>query len=194
MKKKLVIGMGFALSLVMGQLMAQNEGAAGGVVMDTSPTCDDLNWSAQVLAENPDIALSCKAVYEKNGELYAKVSIEVVRVRGNRMTFRPFHTDGGMGSSRSVHLGSSWRVQIGGREYRASDLMRGQELNVYIPEDRFALAVEDADGPDEIDIVAIEDALIEMPATASPMFLIGLLGGACIALGGVLSGIRRRLA
>ena len=194
MKKKLVIGMGFALSLAMGQPMAQNEGAAEGIAMDTSPTCDDLNWSAQVLAANPDIALSCKAVYEKNGVLYAKVSIEVVRVRGSRMTFRPLHTDGGMGDSRSVQLGTSWRAQIGGSEYRASDLMRGQELNVYIPEDRFALVVEDADGPDEIDIVAIEEHVVEMPKTASPLFLIGLLGSACVVLGGVLSGVRRRLA
>ena len=184
MNKKLVIGMGFALSLGMGQAMAQDAAA---------PTCADLNWSAEVLAANPDIAMSCKAVYEKNGELYAKVSIEVVRVRGNRMTFRPMHTDGTKGDSRSVQLDNAWRAEIGGRSYRASDLMRGQELNVYLPEDRFALIIEDADGPDIADIVVIEE-VVEMPTTASPLFLIGLLGGAFVALGGMLSGIRRRLA
>ena len=184
MNKKLVIGMGFALSLTMGQAMAQ----------DAAPTCADLNWSAQVLAANPDIAKSCRAVYEKNGKMYAKVAIEVVRIRGNRMTFRPQHTDGGMGDSRSVQLNNSWRAEIGGRQYRASDLMRGQELNIYIPEDRFALIIEDADGPDEMDIVVIEEEVVEMPTTASPLFLIGLAGGAFVALGGLLSGIRRRLA
>ena len=83
---------------------------------------------------NPDIGQSCQSVYEKGGALYAKVVIEVVRVRGNRMTFRPVHTDGTMGDSRSVQLDSSWRADIGGRSYRASDLMRGQQLNTYIPQ------------------------------------------------------------
>jgi hypothetical protein len=71
--------------------------------------------------------------------------------------------------------------------------MRGQQLNVYIPQDRFALAVEDADGLDVADMVVIEE-VVEMPTTASPLFLIGLAGGAFMALGGLLSGLRRRLA
>ena len=184
MQKKLVVAMGMALALSAGSATAQ----------DAAPTCADLNWSADVLAANADIGESCQAVYEKDGKLYAKVSIEVVRVRGNRMTFRPLHTDGTMGDSRSIQLDSSWRAEIGGRSYRASDLMRGQQLNVYIPEDRFALAIEDADGPDEADIVMIEEEVVEMPTTASPLFLVGLAGGAFLALGGLLSGLRRRLS
>lgn len=184
MKKKMVVAMGMALALSAGSVSAQ----------DAAPTCADLNWSADVLAANPDIGMSCSAVYEKDGKLYAKVPIEVLRVRGNRMTFRPMHTDGTMGDSRSVQLDSAWRAEIGGRQYRASDLMRGQQLNVYIPEDRFALAIEDADGPDEADIVMIEEEVVEMPTTASPLFLVGLAGGAFLALGGLLSGVRRRLS
>ena len=40
----------------------------------------------------------------------------------------------------------------------------------------------------------IEDEVVEMPTTASPLFLVGLAGGAFLALGGLLSGIRRRLS
>ncbi len=187
MSKKMAVAVGMALALSAGQLVAQEER------VESTVTCDDLNWSAEVLALNPDIAAMCQTVYEKDGRLFAKTSIEVVRVRGNTMTFRPIHTDGTRGDSRSVTLDSSWRAEIGGRQYRASDLMRGQNLNVYLPEDRFALAVEDADGPDDADFVMIETAT-EMPTTASPLFLIGLAGGAFLALGGLLSGIRRRLA
>ena len=193
MQKKLVVAMGMALALSAGQVAAQENASTADMVKE-APTCADLNWSAEVLAANPDIGISCQAVYEKNGSLFAKVSIEVIRVRGNRMTFRPLHTDGTKGDSRSIQLDSSWRAEIGGRSYRASDLMRGQQLNVYIPEDRFALAVEDADGPDEADMVMIEDEVVEMPTTASPLFLIGLAGGAFLALGGLLSSVRRRLA
>ena len=185
---KVVIAVGMAVALSSGSLLAAT------AVESTTVTCADLNWSAEVLAANPDIGMSCQAVYEKNGSLFAKVSIEVIRVRGNRMTFRPLHTDGTKGDSRSIQLDSAWRAEIGGRSYRASDLMRGQQLNVYIPEDRFALAVEDADGPDEMDMVAIEEEVVEMPTTASPLFLIGLAGGAFLALGGLLGRVRRRLA
>ena len=192
MKKKLVVATGLALSLSAGQLMAQNASTAD--MVKEAPTCADLNWSAEVLAENPDIGMTCQAVYEKDGKLFAKASIEVVRVRGNRMTFRTLHTDGTKGDSRSITLDPSWRAEIGGRTYRASDLMRGQQLNVYLPEDRFALAVEDVDGPDEAEIVVIEEEVVEMPTTASPLFLIGAVGGAFLALGGLLGGLRRRLS
>ena len=192
MKKKLVVATGLALAMSAGQLMAQNASTAD--MVKEAPTCADLNWSAEVLANNPDIGMTCQAVYEKDGKLYAKASIEVVRVRGNRMTFRTLHTDGTKGDSRSITLDPSWRAEIGGRTYRASDLMRGQQLNVYLPEDRFALAVEDVDGPDEAEIVVIEEEVVEMPTTASPLFLIGAVGGAFLALGGLLGGLRRRLS
>ena len=185
MHKKMVVAVGMALSLSAGSLMAQDR-------MESTVSCADLNWSAEVLAANPDIAQSCQTVYEKDGRLFAKVTVEVVRVRGNRMTFRPMHTDGSRGDTRSLQLDSSWRAEIGGRSYRASDLMRGQQLNVYIPEDRFALAIHDEDGPDEADLIAIEDEVVEMPTTASPLFLIGAAGGVFLALGGLLTGLRRR--
>ena len=187
MSKKMIVAIGMALTLSAGQLMAQETNSTGKVE-STTVGCADLNWSAEVLAANPDIAAMCQTVYEKDGKLFAKTSVEVVRVRGNRMTFRPVHTDDTKGDSRSVTLASSWRANIAGREYRASDLSRGQMLNVYLPEDRFALAVEDSEV-----FMVIEEATV-MPTTASPLFLFGLAGGAFLALGGLLSGIRRRLA
>jgi hypothetical protein len=187
MFKQAILATGVSLALAAGSATAQEEKVVSAV------TCADLNWSAEVLAQNPDIAQTCRTVYEKDGKLYAQAQIEVVRVRGNTMTFRTLHTDGTKGDSRSVTLDTSWRADIGGRQYRASDLMRGQQLNVYLPEDRFALVIEDEDGPDEADLADIEEAT-EMPTTASPLFLIGLAGGAFLALGGVFGAIRRRLA
>jgi hypothetical protein len=185
LKKTIAItGLGFALA--SGSVLAQDKAESSTV------TCADLNWSAEVLARNPDIGQTCTAVYEKDGNLYAKVPVEVVRTRGNTMTFRTVHLDGSRGDSRSVTMDPSFRAQIGGRSYRVSDLNRGQQLNVYLPEDRFALIVEDADGPDAADAVDIDDATA-MPETASPLFLIGLAGGAFVALGGVVGAMRRRL-
>ena len=185
MQKKLALAVGVVAALSMGQANAQV----------TDLTCADIQWSAQVLAANPDVGESCQAVYEKDGRMFAKVSVEVVRVRGNTITFRPLHTDGTRGDSRSITVPSDWRARIAGRNYRASDLMRGQQLNVYIPEDRWALAVHDEDfgTMEETALVAIEEETVEMPTTASPLFLLGAAGGAFLALGGLLGGLRRRL-
>lgn len=177
------------MALVVG--VAQANAQDAGMEKDMSPTCADIQWSANILEKNPDIGMSCQAVYERNGELYAKATIEVVRVRGNRLTFRPLHTDGTKGKSRSIRVPADWRAEIAGREYRVEELIRGQELNVYIPQDRFALAVVDDDGIDAIDIIIIEEAVM-MPTTASPLFLIGAAGAGMLALGGALSLRRRR--
>ena len=111
MSKKMVVAVGMALSMSAGQLMAQDTNSAGAVQSSTV-TCADLNWSAEVLAMNPDIGAMCQTVYEKDGKLYAKTSIEVVRVRGNTMTFRPKHIDGTLGDSRSVTLQKLAAVSI----------------------------------------------------------------------------------
>lgn len=180
--KKHLIGAAIALAL-SGQALAQ----------EPAPTCDDLVWSAQVLAANPDIAMSCQGVYARNGELYAKVTIELTRVRGNRLTFRPQHTDGSKGAQRSINVSSSWRADIEGRKYRAGELLPGQELSVYMPEDRFALAVHDGafDGDEEL-ITIEEAAVVAMPKTASPVYAALGAGLALLAMGFVMT-TRRRL-
>ncbi|MEO1078606.1 MAG: hypothetical protein AAFY29_03555 [Pseudomonadota bacterium] len=137
--------------------LAQAQGSA--------PTCDDLVWSAQVLAENPDIRKSCQGVYQRGDDLFAKVTIEVTRVSGNRLGFRPQHLDGSMGKPRSISVPSTWRARLDGQEYRARDLMPGQRLNVYVPEDRFALAMENEKlmSDEELELFEIEGATLVKP-------------------------------
>ena len=103
--------------------------------------CAELKWSAEVLAANPDVELACQGVYERDGILYAKATIEVVRAVGNTLKFRTLRIDGSKGDSRSVTLAPEWRVVLDGQEYRLRDLTEGQQLNIYLPEDRFALTV-----------------------------------------------------
>jgi hypothetical protein len=55
------------------------------------------------------------------------------------------------------------------------------------------MVVDDTDGPDEADVMVIEDEVIEMLTTASPLVLFGLAGGALLAQGGLISPVRRRL-
>jgi hypothetical protein len=116
--------------------------------------CAELKWSPAVLAANPDIARACQGVYEKDGILYAKATIQVVSVQGNKLKFRALLTDGTLGKRRSVTLDSGWRVRLGGREYRPSELVKGQQLNIYLPQDRFSLTVA---GSNVVEASAIEE-------------------------------------
>ena len=131
----------------------------------TAPTCDDLVWSAQVLAENPDIRESCQGVYQRGDDLFAKVTIQVTRVSGNRLGFRALHLDGSLGKPRSISVPSTWRARLDGQEYRARDLMPGQRLYVYVPEDRFALAMENdkLTWDEELELFEIENATVVKP-------------------------------
>jgi hypothetical protein len=109
------------------------------------PGCDDLKWSAQLLEANPDIRESCLGVYVRNNKFYARSQIELVRVNPGSLLFRPVHRDGKLGPSRRIKVPNSWRANIGGKAYRLIDLTPGQRLSVYIPEDRFALAIDNDD-------------------------------------------------
>lgn len=120
--------------------------------------CEDLRWSEAVLQANPDIAKACRGVFEKDGVLYALARIEVAQVQGNTLRFRTLRTDGSKGPRRSVKLPYSFRVKLDGRDYRISQLTVGQELEIFLPEDRFALAVMGAGGEAGVSIpVAIEN-------------------------------------
>lgn len=167
--------------------------AGSAIAQPTAPTCDDLLWSAQVIAANPDVAKSCQGVYVRNAKLFAKVEIEVTRVRGNRLTFRTVHNDGTMGERSSVTVPSSWRANIDGESYRARELLSGQRLNVYLPEDRFAFLMHDDDFADEPELIEIEEAtVVVMPKTASSQYSLAISAALLLLAGAVFTGIRRR--
>jgi hypothetical protein len=156
-------------------------------------SCSEIEWSSVVTDQYPSIADACDAVLMKNGKMFARIEVEVMRVRGRTLTFRIMNNDGTSGGNYSQTVDTSWRAKIGGRSYRPRDLSRGQMLNVYMPGDRWVVIHEDDDGPDEADAIALTPAPV-LPETASPLPLIGLLGGLFMALGAGLGVIRRRFS
>ncbi len=154
-------------------------------------SCDDITWSSVVTDQYPSIADACNAVMEKNGQMYARVSVELLRVRGNNLTFKVLNRDGTSGGAYTQNVGNSWRAQISGRSYRARDLSRGQRLNVYLPPDRWAIIHEDADGPDLEDAIELTAAPM-LPTTASKLPLVGVVGAGFLLLGAAFTLLRVR--
>lgn len=157
-----------------------------------SLTCDDIEWSTAVLNEYPNIDKACNAVMEKEGSLYARVTVELQRVHNNVLTFKVLNRDGTSGGSYTQNVGNSWRANIGGQVYRARDLSRGQRLNVYLPGDRWAIIHEGEEGPalEEVEVPVVAAAVL--PATASQWPLVGAAGAGLLMLGACLSLLRRR--
>jgi hypothetical protein len=185
---------------------------AAGVILALSWTpstfaqqtnCRDLNFTGPIAREFPNARDACLGVVTRSdGEQYAHFQARITRVRGDTVEAEFKLPDGSYGRPISVTPDSSARVRIAGRNYRYSELSRGQELDVYLPPDRWELAVasdpavEFAAAPTVTLFVlgqpAPTVAANTLPRTASPLPLIGVLGGFLTLLGLAVAGIRRR--
>ena len=160
-------------------------------------TCADIEFNAEITSRYPDAQKGCLDVIESNGERFAKMSVELVRTGNNSATFKFKHADGTFGPTHRAELDSGWRANIGGREYRIRDLQRGQELNLYLPADRWEAHL---DAPTAVFVTYYGYSLYEddggagavLPSTASPLFTFGALGGAALFSAFLMRTFRRR--
>ena len=167
-------------------------------------TCDDIDFTGQISDRFPRASDACLAVIERDGRQFAKFTAEVQRVRGNTIYAKFKLPDGSKTDTYSFDMPADARVEIGGRNYRYRDLTPKTELNVYLPEGRWEVHVPQSDDFATASAVAVatpmmasdddeSDMVAMLPKTASPLPLIGMLGGLLTSLGLLLYGIRRRL-
>jgi hypothetical protein len=167
-------------------------------------TCDDIDFTGQISDRFPRANDACLAVVERDGRQFAKFTAEVQRVRGNTLYAKFKLPDGSKTDTYSFDMPADARVEIGGRNYRYRDLTPKTELNVYLPEGRWEVHVPQSDDFATASAVAVatpmmasaedeSDMVAMLPKTASPLPLIGMLGGLLTSLGLLLYGIRRRL-
>ena len=164
------------------------------------PTCEALQFTQQILDVLPEANATCLGVTEQSGRLYAEFRAEIVRVRAGEVRVKFKRADGSFTETHGFRPERDARVKIAGRNYRYSQLTRGQQLNVYLPADRFEVAIADDDDHmtpylEMITVVVLyrpEPAMAALPATAGLLPLIGLLGGLLTAMGGGMVLIRRK--
>ena len=154
-------------------------------------TCADIEFTATVTDQYADIAEACTSVVERNGKLYARLEAQVIRPGRRSSVIRFKHTDGSFGPRVTVTPESPVNVYLSGAKARLGDLERGQDIRVYLPSDRWAIAELD-----EIDVAApvethdleepTPDVSAALPTTASPLPLIALGGLTVMGLGALL--------
>lgn len=176
--------------------------AAAPEVQAQTVNCSDVQFTDRVLSQFPDAPNFCLDVVEKDGRPFARFNAEFVRRRGaDEAVLRFRSADGRLNSPVSITVPEGQTVRLGGRDRRLRDLQRGDTLSVYLPSDRFELASADSD--QEFVTLAIaffplslapaDNSSAMLPSTASPMPLIGLVGGLFIVMGAGISWIRRRV-
>ena len=167
------------------------------------PSCRDITFTGPVARAFPDARDACLGVENREGTPFAHFQARITNVRGNTVGAEFKLPDGTYGRQISFTPDPDSRVRIEGRSYRWSELSRGQELDVWLPPDRWEIVVPS--DPDQsfaaaptVTAFAISEpspalAANTLPRTASVLPLVGALGGLLTVLGFAVAGIRRRL-
>ncbi len=156
----------------------------------TALSCDDFRPTSEALERYPDLVGACEGIVDRDGELYAKFTAVVRRAAGNSVTLYLPATD----HTFRANPDSSARVLLDGRKTRVRDLVRGQEVRIYLPVSEFGRPniQEFAFVTEEDIIVNIAVERVEaLPTTASVVPLVAVAGLLLLGLGAVLR--RRRL-
>jgi LPXTG-motif cell wall-anchored protein len=173
--------------------------AAVGPAYAQPAKCQTVQFSQAVLDKFPRVRELCLDVITRDGQEYAVVKGDLLRVSRTTARIRPILPDGSKAEPRNIAIDPARKVMVAGKAVSPVDIAVGQELSFYVKVSEPVAALEPADtaplAPMPLPEPAAEPAPAaapEMPKTASPLPLIGLGGLALLALGGGLGLARRR--
>lgn len=164
-------------------------------------SCADVTWNRDMLAQYPRIAEGCQEVVLSDGKKWARFEADFVRSNNNGSVTLDFKDRQDRTLDRLTLMpAAAQRVKIDGRDYRFSELSRGQTLNLYVPEGMYAVATEPGEPADELAKieqpvqVAQAEPAEQLPHTAGPLPWFALAGLASVLAGLGLTMRRRFLA
>jgi hypothetical protein len=178
-------------------------GALGFTMNAQAQTCDDLIWSAEVLADNPNIGDACLDVVEKGGQKVAKFHTRVIRQGVNSTIVQWQMPDGTWSDTQRRYPERGAYAELEGKPVRIVDMAARQEVNVYIPSEgnwslpapapTAAAAPPPPPPPAPEPEPEPEPAPVMLPTTATQLPMLALLGGVLLLMGGLVSVVRTRL-
>jgi hypothetical protein len=187
------IGLLASLTLIGGLAATQSALAQGG--------CGDINFTGDIGSRFPEAKNACLDMVNKNGQEFAHFKAEIMGVSGNQVRARFKLPNGQYSQTYAFTPQSGSRINIAGQRYRFNELSRGQELDVYLPPDRWEFDLPASDNfaaaapADVVRVTTITVAAApSLPRTASSVPLVGALSVVLLSLGTALTLIRRRLS
>ena len=190
---KKTIGLLASLTLFAGVTATQSAYAQGG--------CGDITFTGEIGTRFPEAKNACLDMVNKDGQELAHFKAEIMGVSGNQVRARFKLPNGQYSQTYAFTPQSGSRVNIAGQRYRFNELSRGQELDIYLPPDRWEFDVPASDNfatAAPADVVRITTITVAsaatLPHTASSVPLVGMLSVVLLALGTGFTLIRRRLS
>jgi hypothetical protein len=187
------IGLLASLAFLGGLATTHSASAQGG--------CGGVTFTGPVLSQLPEAASACREIVTRNGQQFAHFKAEIMGTSGSQIRARFAMPNGQYSKTFQFTAPQGSRVNIAGRNYRFNDLSQGQELDVYLPPDRWELEVpstENFAAAPAADVVRITTITVAsastLPKTASSVPLVGLLSVVLLTLGTGLALVRRRLS
>ena len=128
-------------------------------------TCEEVSFDARITAAYPQAREACLEIVESDGVRYAHFEALVHREGFPSMLLRFKHADETWGPATLVRVPAGFPVYLEGRAVEAKDVPRGRELDFYIPEGRWEVAVTDVEpvsvaeaefAPLEFEVVELE--------------------------------------
>jgi LPXTG-motif cell wall-anchored protein len=168
--------------------------------------CGNIVFGPAITSQFPNAKEACLGVVTRDGRQFAYFEARIRSVRGGTIEAEFKQPNGTWGNPVSFTPDPNARARIDGQSYRYRDLNRGQELNVYLPPDRWEIAAQtdsaaEFEAAPAVTFAALEPAppapqqVAALPSTGSPLPLLALVGALLAALGaGVVAPLRRRLA
>jgi hypothetical protein len=159
-------------------------------------TCQNAQYSPELLTRFPNLAQACSSIVQKGGEDYAVVKARLDRINASgTVQVRVKQADGSYSKQVTIKPKSDLRVQVNGKPVQVRDLATGQEITAYVKVREPVMALAPAEESAPIEPTPIEEPeqmAAALPATASMLPLLGLLGGVSMLFGGFLTLIRYR--
>ena len=178
-------------------------GALGFTMNAQAASCSDIIWSAEMLADNPNIGDGCLEVVEKRGADAVKMRARVIRQGVNSTIVSWQLPDGSWSPSQRRYPERGASAEIAGQEVQIRDLAARQEVNIYVPmagnwrlpvaAPAAAAAAPPPPPPPPPAAPEPEPEPVALPTTATQVPMFALLGGLFILMGGLIGVVRTRL-
>ena len=96
----------------------------------------DIVFSQEFLKKYPNAGAVCKEVVVKEGTKWARFDANVVSVKGNQVTANFMGSGQNTVSTVTFAVSPEAKVQMNGKEIKATELMAGDSLSFWVPESR----------------------------------------------------------
>ena len=164
-------------------------------------SCEKVNWNPDLMSQFPWIKAGCQEVIDVNGVKWARFNADFVRQNRDGTVVFDFKDSNNKDMGRvTLQPGERQRLMIEGQSYRFADLVRGQNLHLYVPENMYAIATEPGEPREELaeivvptekaEVAQVETApaatASQLPRTSGSLPLILLAGLASLVLGGLM--------